>query len=335
MPRCSLGAWQARADGRRRWQRRRVRRRDRRTATRARSPPGRPGRELHRGVLGQDSHSPARAERLRPGDVRGRGSSLAVAGLYCGCPPVGLRPVGRLLQPTRPAHPGSRRSQRASLALIQRVYALLFAGELDAAASLVEEVQVVTEATGERIAPYGDLCFAALRGREGEMSILATATRTKLSNGARGIGIRPHRLGDRACSTTVSATIRTRWQQPKRPAAYLADVSVQPNWGLVELVEAAARCGLPERGTDAVRRLSESTRASGTDWALGVEARSRALLSEGETADRLYLESDRAARPHPHACGTGPRASGLRRMAAARESPYRRTRAASRRRTRC
>ena len=48
---------------------------------------------------------------------------------------------------------------------------------------------------------------------------------------------------------------------------------------------------MPERATDAVRRLSESTSASGTDWALGVEARSRALLSEGETADRLYREA--------------------------------------------
>jgi ATP/maltotriose-dependent transcriptional regulator MalT len=63
------------------------------------------------------------------------------------------------------------------------------------------------------------------------------------------------------------------------------------NWGLVELVEATARCGLPERATEAVRRLSESTRASGGDWALGVEARSRALLSDGETADRLYVEA--------------------------------------------
>jgi DNA-binding CsgD family transcriptional regulator len=48
---------------------------------------------------------------------------------------------------------------------------------------------------------------------------------------------------------------------------------------------------LPERATDAVRRLSESTGASGGDWALGVDARSRALLSEGETADRLYREA--------------------------------------------
>ena len=66
---------------------------------------------------------------------------------------------------------------------------------------------------------------------------------------------------------------------------------VFPNWGLVELIEAAARCGSPERATAAMRRLAECTSVSGTDWALGVEARSRALLSDGETADRLYLEA--------------------------------------------
>src|SRR5438093_1584277 len=70
-----------------------------------------------------------------------------------------------------------------------RVYALLFAGEQVAAASLVEEVQVVTEATGSRIAPYGDLCFAALRGREGEMSILATATKDEVVQRGEGLGI--------------------------------------------------------------------------------------------------------------------------------------------------
>ena len=63
------------------------------------------------------------------------------------------------------------------LALSQRTGMLLYAGELVAAASLVEEVQVVREATGSRLAPYGGLGLAALRGREAEMSILATATK--------------------------------------------------------------------------------------------------------------------------------------------------------------
>ena len=66
---------------------------------------------------------------------------------------------------------------------------------------------------------------------------------------------------------------------------------VSPTWALVELIEAAARNGKSETAAEALRRLAEITSASGTDWALGVEARSRALLGDGDTAERLYLES--------------------------------------------
>jgi DNA-binding CsgD family transcriptional regulator len=57
------------------------------------------------------------------------------------------------------------------------------------------------------------------------------------------------------------------------------------------LAEAAVRAGRPAVAAEALERLSESTQASGTDWALGVEARSRALLSTGSTAEALYLEA--------------------------------------------
>src|SRR6185437_14178421 len=68
-------------------------------------------------------------------------------------------------------------------------------------------------------------------------------------------------------------------------------------WGLIELIEAAARSGAPEQAADALQRLSETTRASGTDWALGIEARSRALVSDDEAAEDLYREAiDRLGR---------------------------------------
>ena len=62
-------------------------------------------------------------------------------------------------------------------------------------------------------------------------------------------------------------------------------------WSMVELIEAAARTGAPERAAGALRRLSETTSACGSDWALGIQARSRALLSQGESAERLYREA--------------------------------------------
>jgi DNA-binding NarL/FixJ family response regulator len=64
-------------------------------------------------------------------------------------------------------------------------------------------------------------------------------------------------------------------------------------WALTELIEAAVRCGQPERAWRAFERVQETTRAAGTDWALGIEARLRALLSDGDDAEELYLEAIR------------------------------------------
>jgi hypothetical protein len=73
----------------------------------------------------------------------------------------------------------------------------------------------------------------------------------------------------------------------ERASANPEDLSFH-NFCLVELIEAAVGTGNAEHATDALERLSEITRAGGTDWALGTEARWRALLSEGEAAERLY-----------------------------------------------
>jgi DNA-binding CsgD family transcriptional regulator len=68
-------------------------------------------------------------------------------------------------------------------------------------------------------------------------------------------------------------------------------------WSLVELVEAGVRSGAHEVASDALRRLEERTHACGTDWALGIFARSCALLSDGKPADALYREAiDRLGR---------------------------------------
>jgi hypothetical protein len=63
------------------------------------------------------------------------------------------------------------------------------------------------------------------------------------------------------------------------------------SWSMAELIEAAARTGAPEHAVDALARLSAGTGASGTGWAPGIQARCRALLSDDETAEPLYLEA--------------------------------------------
>jgi len=63
------------------------------------------------------------------------------------------------------------------------------------------------------------------------------------------------------------------------------------NWALAELIEAATRSGAPERAAGPLQRFSATARASDTDWALGVEARSRALATEGKNAEPFYREA--------------------------------------------
>jgi hypothetical protein len=75
------------------------------------------------------------------------------------------------------------------VALPQRVYALLFAGELTAAASAAEEMRAAIEATGSNIAPYGALALAAFRGREADASVLTEATLRDASARGEGFGI--------------------------------------------------------------------------------------------------------------------------------------------------
>jgi ATP/maltotriose-dependent transcriptional regulator MalT len=58
-----------------------------------------------------------------------------------------------------------------------------------------------------------------------------------------------------------------------------------------ELIEAAARSGERRLAERALERLAQSTRAGDTDWGLGLEARSRALLTDGDAADGLYREA--------------------------------------------
>ena len=74
------------------------------------------------------------------------------------------------------------------------------------------------------------------------------------------------------------------------PADHLDDLG-QLGWALIELVEAGVHAGSRDLAADALQRLEERASASGTDWALGIAARSRALLSEGDAAERLYREA--------------------------------------------
>jgi DNA-binding CsgD family transcriptional regulator len=171
----------------------------------------------------------------------------------------------------------------------------LFGGEYAKAASLVVEVDAVTEATGSGLAPYAALTQAALRGKEREAEELIEAGMKDVQRRGEGGG-----LNFTHWATAVLYNGLGRYEQALTAAQQASQGSPAlpfAGWGLVELVEAASRSGSPEQAAAALRRLSQSTQASGSDWAVGVEARSRALISDDEDAEALYLEAiDRLGR---------------------------------------
>jgi DNA-binding CsgD family transcriptional regulator len=175
------------------------------------------------------------------------------------------------------------------LALVSRAYLLLFSGELTASAELTGEAQAVKDATGSNLAPYGALGLAAFRGDEAGVRALVEATKEEVTRRGEGVGITFAEWASAVLSNGLGQ-YHNALAAAQRATAYELDLG-SIIWPVVELVEAAARCGMTESAADAYRKLAQMTSASGSDWALGLQARSGALLTEGAAAERLYQES--------------------------------------------
>ena len=154
-------------------------------------------------------------------------------------------------------------------------------GDFAGAAALAAEADSIAAATGGRFAPHALLRIRALQGREAEASEVIE----QAAAGGPGVAIYAH---------WAAAVLRNGLGRYEEAAAAARQATSNTfdyfvsAWALPELVEAAARAGNPRLARDALRRLSRVTQACGTDVALGVEARSRALLSYGMAADDLY-----------------------------------------------
>jgi DNA-binding CsgD family transcriptional regulator len=165
----------------------------------------------------------------------------------------------------------------------------LFAGEFTEAASMVAQAESVTEVTGSSIAPYGALALAVFRGREAQAAHLLQIATDDAGRRGEGLG-----LSSVQWAAAVLGNSLGRYGQALAAAQQVSEDSPAvrfANWALVELIEAAVRSAVPERAAGAVQRLSGIARACGTDWALGAEARSRALVSDGAAAESLYREA--------------------------------------------
>jgi DNA-binding CsgD family transcriptional regulator len=168
------------------------------------------------------------------------------------------------------------------------------AGAFGPASSLIAETDAITQATGLAPLRLASLMLAAWRGNEAEaLGLLETGLPLAI---ARGEGMA---LGVAGWATALLYNGHGRYAEALAAAQRACEYDdVGPfAWALVELIEAGVRSGATDATSAALDRLSGRTQAAGTDWALGIEAGSRALLSDGRDAEPLYREAvERLAR---------------------------------------
>jgi DNA-binding CsgD family transcriptional regulator len=164
----------------------------------------------------------------------------------------------------------------------------VWSGDFTAAASLVAEAAAVCEATGSRLAPFAAVMLASFRGREGEAAALIKAAIEEGASAGQGVAVTYaqwvaailHNGLGRYADALAAARQASEHQHPYVSA-----------WTLPELIEAAAHTGDLRTAREALDLLAERTRAGGTEEGRGVQARCRALLSEGQAADQSYREA--------------------------------------------
>ena len=164
---------------------------------------------------------------------------------------------------------------------------ILWTGDFAGAASLVAEIESVAAVTGSRFPPYTLLRLRALQGREGEASA-AIASAIEQFGGQGTTALRAY------WAAAVLYNGLARYAEAATAARRATMDALNhwiPTWVLPELVEAAAREGDTGLAREALERLAKTTQPCRTEFALGIEARCRALLSDGAAADELYHEA--------------------------------------------
>jgi DNA-binding CsgD family transcriptional regulator len=193
--------------------------------------------------------------------------------------------VARLLQSVREA------GLLVDLPIWVQSMAIIMAlrGDFAAAASLIAEAEAITAATGSGYARYAAVFLAGLRGAEAEARPLIEAVITDSRAAGQGVGVQ--------WSQWVSAILYNslgRCEEARAEAQQAAEQAPELNismYALPELIEAASRSGQTRLAADALGRLAEATSTCRTDWAQGIYARCRALLSDGQDAEGWYRDA--------------------------------------------
>jgi DNA-binding CsgD family transcriptional regulator len=174
------------------------------------------------------------------------------------------------------------------VALEERLTADLVCGRIAAAESDAAEAAAVVEATRSRYRLSTAIALANWRGRDAEAQALIEAQRSDVLRRGEGLWLREHDWGTAVCRIGLG-----RYDDALAAAERAADAPAGMGvklWVFAELIEAAVRSGQPERATGALPQLGEIAAAGGTQFALGVYARSRAILGDGDPGS-LYEES--------------------------------------------
>jgi DNA-binding CsgD family transcriptional regulator len=172
------------------------------------------------------------------------------------------------------------------LALTGQILTHVFGGELAAASGTLEELRAATEAARTRTHHHGPVALAAYRGDQDLATELIRHAIADATERGEGLVV---------SSAYWASAVLDNGLGRYREAFAAAQRASQDRWALgfhnlslVELVEAATHMGSPELATDACSQIADMARSAGTNWVLGLEARSRAQLVEGDEAEANY-----------------------------------------------
>ncbi|MEU6745007.1 LuxR C-terminal-related transcriptional regulator [Spirillospora sp. NPDC046719] len=165
----------------------------------------------------------------------------------------------------------------------------IWRGDFAAAVSLAAEEKELAAATGAGFVRHAALILAGYRGDEAEDASTIEDVAAAAQAAGQGSGVQMAQWISAVLLNGLGAyeeaLVKARQAAEQAPELYVS------MWALPELIEAACRSGRPGPARDALARLTEVTAVAGTDWAQGIHARSRALLGEGEDAERGYREA--------------------------------------------
>src|SRR5262249_40903692 len=172
--------------------------------------------------------------------------------------------------------------------LYARAAPMTWCGDFAAAASLVAEAEAIAAATGTRFPSGAAVLLAGFRGTEADAAPLIEAVSTAAQAAGQGVAVQ---WSQWAAAILCNGLGRDEKALAEAQTAEQGPQLYTSMWALPELIEAASRTGQTQLAADALGRLAEATSIGQTDWAQGIYARSRALLSDGQDAESRYREA--------------------------------------------